>query len=194
MSDLKKELRIAVAKDNFELTDDGVYFPKQGVLAAGEYFDRVNGGEWNVTKNLIVGEGLAHILNVAMGSTPKPTGYHIALFNGTAAPTSNWTAATFPSMAGEITSQTEGYDASIRPQWSPESAIAQMPMIDNTERLASIMITTASQLTVQGAALLTSSAKGSTSGVLISATKYTSPRIFQNGDIFQIGYRLSLSV
>ena len=42
--------------------------------------------------------------------------------------------------------------------------------------------------------MLTSSAKGGTTGALISATKYPSARVFQDGDIFEIGYRLSLTV
>lgn len=49
-------------------------------------------------------------------------------------------------------------------------------------------------LQCKAAAMLTSSAKGGTTGALISATKYPSARVFQDGDIFEIGYRLSLTV
>lgn len=45
-----------------------------------------------------------------------------------------------------------------------------------------------------GAALLTNSAKGGTGGVLVSATKYAATRTFQNGDVYEVGYRLSLTV
>ena len=193
MLDLKKELATAIAKDNYEVTNDGIYFPRQGVAASGDYIDRINGGEWNVTKNLIVTEGLIHILNVALGSTAKPAGYYLALFSASATPTADWTAASFSATASEIVSMTEGYTAATRPQWKPSNATTTAA-IDNMAQVASVTIATASTLTVQGAAMLTSSAKGGTTGALISATKYPSARVFQNGDIFEIGYRLSLTV
>lgn len=193
MSNLNKELATAIAKEHYDVTSDGIYFPKQGIAAAGEYIDRVNGGEWNVTKNLIVTEGLVHILNVALGSTAKPAGYYLALFAASSTPTSDWTAATFAGVASEITSNTEGYTATSRPQWKPINATTTAA-IDNMTQAASVTIATASTLTVQGAAMLTSSTKGGTTGALISATKYPAARVFQNGDVFDIGYRLSLTV
>lgn len=164
----------------------------QSVQAAGEYFDRVNGGEWQRIPNLIVNEGLAHILNVALGSTPKPAGYYIALFSGATAPAANWTAANFSSVASEIVSLTEGYTAATRPQWTPTNTTGNS--IDNMTTVASVTIATATQLNVTGAALLTNSVKGGTSGALVSATKYAATRTFQNGDVYEIGYRLSLTV
>lgn len=164
----------------------------QAAHAAGEYFDRVNGGEWQRIPNLIVNEGLAHILNVAMGSTPKPTGYYIALFSGATAPAANWTASNFAATAGEIVSLTEGYTAATRPQWTPTNTNSNS--IDNMTTVASLTIATATQLNVTGAALLTNSAKGGTAGVLVSATKYAATRTFQNGDVYEVGYRLSLTV
>ena len=83
---LRKELAAAIHHENFDVTAEGIFFPKQGVMASGEYFDRINGGEWGRTPNLIVTEGLAHILSVALGATAKPAGYFLALFSGAAAP------------------------------------------------------------------------------------------------------------
>ena len=37
-------------------------------------------------------------------------------------------------------------------------------------------------------------ALGGTTGTLISASKYAVARTFQNGDIYEIGYRLSATV
>ena len=47
---------------------------------------------------------------------------------------------------------------------------------------------------VTGSALLTNNVRGGTTGVLISASRYPVARTFQNGDIFDVGYRLSLTV
>ena len=90
MQKLRKELATAIENEVYDVTEQGIYFPNQGVMAQGQYFDRVNGGEWSVNKNLVVTEGLAHILNVAMGSTPKPTAYYLALFSGATAPAPRW--------------------------------------------------------------------------------------------------------
>lgn len=190
---LRNELAAAIANENFDVTAEGIFFPRQGVLASGEYFDRINGGEWDKAgDNLIVNEGLAHLLNVAMGSTPKPAGYFLALFSGAAAPAANWTAASFAAAASEIVSLTEGYTSPTRPAWT--SANTNSGSIDNMASVASVTIATASQLNVTGAALLTNSAKGGTTGVLVSASKYAAERVFQAGDVYEIGYRLSLTV
>mgnify|MGYP000939420488 FL=1 len=192
MSNLRNELARALDREQYDLTDEGVYFPRQGVLAAGEYFDRINGGEWQRTKNLIPTEGLAHILNVAMGSTAKPAGYFLALFSGAAAPAANWTAASFAAAASEIVSLTEGYTNATRPAWTPTNT--STGSIDNMASVATVTIATSSQLNVTGAAMLTNSTRGGTTGVLVSATKYAAARVFQSGDTYEVGYRLSLTV
>lgn len=190
---LQREVSKALAQGDFQVTDDGILFPRQGILAKGEYFGRVNGGAWEKEgDNLITTEGLAHILNVALGATAKPAGYFLALFSGAAAPAANWTAAGFAATANEITSMSEGYTAATRPAWTPGTATANS--IDNLTTVASVTIATAASLNVTGAALLTNSTRGGTGGVLVSASKYAAARTFQNNDTYEIGYRLNLTV
>jgi hypothetical protein len=192
MTTRRKELAADLSRENYDVTEQGIYFPRQGVLAQGEYFDRINGGEWSRTKNRIVLEGLAHILNVALGSTAKPAGYFLALFSGAAAPADNWTAANFAATAAEIVSLTEGYTSPTRPAWT--SANTNTGSIDNMAAVATVTIATGAQLNVTGAAMLTNNTRGGTTGALVSATKYAAARVFQNGDTYDIGYRLSLTV
>ena len=189
---LMSSLLAAVNANDYTNNDDGSITTGQGITAKGEYFDRINGGEWTRTENLIPTEGLAHILNVALGTTPKPASYHLALFSAAAQPAANWTAASFASTASEIVSMTEGYSAATRPTWTPANTSTNS--IDNMAAVAKVTMKTASSLTVQGAAMLTTSAKGGTTGALISASKYASPRVFQDGDTYEIGYRISLTV
>lgn len=190
---LQREVSKALAQGDFQVTDDGILFPRQGILAKGEYFGRVNGGAWEKEgDNLITTEGLAHILNVALGATAKPAGYFLALFSGAAAPAANWTAAGFAATANEITSMSEGYTAATRPTWTPGTATSGS--IDNLTTVASVTIATAASLNVTGAALLTNSTRGGTGGVLVSASKYAAARTFQNNDTYEIGYRLNLTV
>ena len=190
---LRKELAAAIHHENFDVTAEGIFFPKQGVMASGEYFDRINGGDWEHTPNLIVTEGLAHILSVALGATAKPAGYYLALFSGAAAPAANWTAASFAAAASEIVSMTEGYTSPTRPVWTPPASTATNS-IDNMAAIASVTMATALRVNVSGAAMLTNSTRGGTTGALISATKYAADRVFQNNDTYDIGYRLSLTV
>ncbi len=189
---LASTLLAAVSAKDYISNDDGSITTGQGITAKGEYYDRINGGEWTRTENLIPTEGLAHILNVALGTTPKPASYHLALFSAAAQPTANWTAASFASTASEIVSMTEGYSAATRPTWTPANTATNS--IDNMAAVAKVTMKTASSLTVQGAAMLTNSGKGSTAGALISASKYAAPRVFQDGDTYEIGYRISLTV
>ena len=187
----KHDLQDDLQAGNYEATEQGVYFPKQGIVAKGEYFDRINGGEWHTTGNLVVNEGLTHLLNVALGSTAKPAGYYLALFSGATAPAANWTAANFASVASEIVSMTEGYTNATRPSWTPANTSTNS--IDNFASVASLTIATAATLNVTGAAMLTNSVRGGTTGTLISASKYAAARTFQNGDVYEVGYRLSFS-
>lgn len=189
---LMSALLASVSANDYTNNDDGSITTGQGITAKGEYFDRINGGEWTRTENLIPTEGLAHILNVALGTTPKPASYHLALFSAAAQPAANWTAASFASTASEIVSMTEGYSSATRPTWTPANTTTNS--IDNMAAVAKVTMKTASSLTVQGAAMLTSSAKGGTTGALISASKYASARVFQDGDTYEIGYRISLTV
>lgn len=191
---LKKELAKAIHNENFDVTESGLYFPTQSVGVKGEYFDRINDGEWMQTQNLITKEGLIDVLNTYfINSKAKQAGFYLALFSGATAPAANWTAANFATVANEITSLTEGYTSATRPQFVPTSATDQT-YIDNLANTARLTIATSSQLNVTGTALLTNSARGGVTGVLISATKYAAARTFQNGDTYDVGYRFALTV
>ena len=191
---MNQKLQSVLLKDAmneiYDETEEGIYFPKQGIMLSGEYMDRVNGGDVAFTKNLIPKEALIHVLNVALGSKAKPAGSYLALFNGAAVPADNWTAANFVATAGEIVSLTEGYTNATRPQFIPSDTTDQK-YIDNFASVASVTIATTSQVNVTGVALLTNNQRGGTTGVLLSATKYPAARVFQNGDVFEIGYRVT---
>ena len=193
MPTLQQEAAREIRAERFDITPDGIYLPRIGARAAGEYFGRVNGGAWQKEgDNLIVTEGFAHMLNVTFDtSTAKPAGYYLAIFSGNTAPAANWTAAAFSAVASEIVSMTEGHTGATRPVWTP--AKTTTGSIDNMAAVASLTIATSSQLNVTGAALLTGSARGGTTGVLVSASLYAAPRTFQAGDIYELGYRINLT-
>lgn len=185
------DVQSAVASGNFEQTAEGILLPKMKALVRGKYRHRVNGGEWAEDHNLVTTEGLNYILNVVIGATAKPAAWYVALFSGATAPAAGWTAASFAGVAAEIVSTTEGFSGANRPTYVP--GVAAGGIVSNTASRASFTIATASSLNVRGAAILSSQTRGSTSGVLLSAATFATPRVFANGDIFDCEYELDLT-
>lgn len=184
-----------LAHNRYEVSPEGIYLPRVGVLARGIYCDRViRGGQvidFGETPNIVVDQGFVDILNTYFGSTAKKGGFYMALFSGAVAPAANWTAANFASTASEITSNSEGYSNTTRRQFTP--ATATTPVMDNYASKAAFTIATSTTLNVEGPAILTDSGKGSTSGVLVSASRYANTRVLQNGDDYQVGYRFTFA-
>ena len=192
-TNLHAEVAREIRAQRFDITPEGVYFPRLGAIAAGEYFGRVNGGAWGKEgDNLIVTEGFAHMLNSTFDkSTAKAAGHYLAIFSGSTAPAANWTAQSFAAVASEIISMTEGHTGATRPEWDAKKTTTGS--IDNIAAAASLTIATAGTLNVTGAALLTSNQRGGTTGALVSASLYPVPRTFQSGDVYDLGYRINLT-
>lgn len=194
MNELRKhsaEIRREVAAGRYEQTADGILLPRMGALASGRYKHRVNGGDWQEDHNLITTEGLNFMLNVAVGATAKVAGWYVGLFSGAITPQATWTAANFAATASEITSTTEGYAGTLRLAYN--AGVAAAGNIDNSASRATFNIVCSTNLTVQGAAIVSSNVRGGTSGILLSAARYATPRVFANGDIFDCEYDLTLT-
>lgn len=191
MNDLKKhagEFRSALRNNKYDKTETGIYFPRAKVTLSGQYFHSVNGGPEQVDSNLLTDEGMQHLLNVGLlGTTPNTTWY-LALYTGNYTPLVTLTAATFPSTATESTSTSEGYSGSTRPTWV--GVINASDYADNLASKASYTIVTATSVTMYGAALTSVATRGATTGVLMSATKFSTARVLYNADTFSLGYRV----
>ena len=176
---------------DYEVSAAGIVFPKASALASGVYIHDVNGQDEREDANLLPIEGLNHILAVALdGSTSKLNSFYLALFSGSYTPVNTITAATFTSGATEITSNTEGYSGTTRPVWT--GAAPSAGAMDNTASKAAFTIATASSVTIRGAALLSSSVKGGTAGVIISISRFAADRVQYNTDVFNLGYRVRI--
>lgn len=188
---LRRDFSKALRGGKYETTEGGILAPGTSIVARGEYVEVLNGVEVGVRGNMVVDQSFVDILNTYFGATAKKSGFFVALFSGAVTPTANWTAATFSASASEIVSGTEGYTEATRRPWVP--AAATTPQMDNYAAKAVFTIATAATLNVNGAALLTDSAKGSTAGVLVSAARYANTRQLQNGDNYEVGYRITFS-
>jgi len=124
--------------------------------------------------NLAPTEGLNHILDVVFKNGANFATWYIGLFSGNYTPVAGDTMATFPGAATEITAQ---YDESTRQEWV-EGVIAS-GALDNVGTEA--VFTFNADVTVRGGFMGSSSAKGATTGILISAVKFASPKAMTDG-------------
>lgn len=193
-SDLLKhraEFARYIRNRQYEQTDAGILFPQAGAIAKGVYSHGVNGTDWRDDKNIVVTEGLNHMLDVVLHDASKISTWYFGLFSANTTPLATWTAANFTSNATEITSGSEGYSEATRQAFV--EAAASAGAITNSASKAAFTIVTASSLTVWGAGLLSSSTKGGTTGTLMSAAKFSAARTLYNTDVFNLGYTLTLT-
>ena len=181
-----REFQRDLNNHKYDVSDEGILFPKSHVWIAGEYEDN-----YGKTPNLVPTEGLNHLLMVALRDTAKLNTFYLALFTGDYTPTAGITAATFTATANELTSNTEGYAETVRQTWT--SAAASAGSIDSYASKADFTIATASSVVIRGAALLSSSAKGGTTGVLVSIARFAAARTEYNGNLYSLGYRVTAS-
>lgn len=192
--DLRKhagEFQGYLNKNQYEVSDAGIFFPKAQVMARGTYGHDVNGEDYREDHNLVPTEGLNHLLATALANGAKNSAWFLALYSGAYTPVAGLTAATFTAAANELASNTEGYSESSRRPWTPGAAVNGT--IDNTDSKAAFTIATAGSVSVNGAALLSASAKSATTGVLMSASKFSATRTLYAGDVFNLLYRVNLT-
>lgn len=177
---------------NVEQTESGILIGRE-VMAKGVYRFRKNDEDWEYANNIVPTAALNHLLDVGLRNQTRYATWYLALFSGTTAPAASWTATNFATVASELTSGTEGYSESTRQVWTPSAASGGV--IDDYGSQAVFTMVSATTVTVRGMALLSDSAKGSTSGVLMSAVNLsTGAKSFATGETFTCGYRLTLSM
>lgn len=185
-----REFKGYIDAHQYDVTDDGILFPRAGAMASGEYFYDTNGENCESTHNLLPTQALNYLLEAGLRGGAGISGWYLALFGGAYTPTSTLTAATFPALATEIVSPTEGYTESLRRPWV--SGAPSVGATDNLTDRAAFTIASASEVTIRGAALLSDSVRGGTNGVLLSAARFANARTESAGNIFNLGYRVRL--
>lgn len=188
---LAKHVARAFATSSVEVTEDGIIVPGVGRLQ-GEYTHSVNGGDVRVDKNILTTQFLNYLLMCGLHTQAKIPNWYLSLFSGNVTPATTWTAAQYPAAASELVSSTEGYSQANRPAFAATATSTNQ--IDNlVGGKAVFTIVTASSLVIRGAALASDQLKGSTSGVLASASRFAQDRTLFDGDSFELGYRVTLN-
>ena len=181
----------AIRNHKWEQHQNGILLPKERCIVGGFYSYRVNGGDWSEPEhNLLPNEGLNFALDL-IGNNTSPAAAYIALYGGAYTPIAGNTAAGFTATYTEITSGSEGYEESTRVLWDTSAAASQA--VNNYAAPAEFTIITAGSLTVNGVALLTASAKGATTGKLVSASRFGAAKSFSDDDTFEVKYQIGMT-
>ena len=135
-------------------------------------------------KNLMPSEGVAHLVNGLVKSGAQVGTWYIGLLEGNYTPTANDTAATLPAAGTECTA----YSASTRVAFVPGTLTGGT--VDNGSSKAEF--TLSADKTVYGGFISSASAKGSTSGVLLSVVRFGAPKILSAGSTMRVTAGLAL--
>lgn len=188
------EFKQAIDGNKYELSERGVYIPGAKVFIGGLYthFAPRDGLGWQETPNIVTNEGLTDILSVYLKSGTQKTSWYLSLFTGNYTPLAGLTAATYPSTATENTSNTEGYTETNRQTWTGGAISGNA--VNNTSSMAAFTFASATSVVVYGAAMHNIATRGATTGVLLSASKFSpSARTLYDGDVFNLSWQLTLT-
>lgn len=189
-----REVARHMRNGHFEQTPEGILLPKMGAHAAGEYHHWSNGEDHQVDHNLITDEGLTYMLEIAIGGADTMSAlpnWYLTLWNANYTPVGGIAAVDFPATAGEITSATEGFSEGNRLAFVSNQATAGV--MENLNNRCDFTITTASSVTIRGAALLSENPRGATTGKLFSIARFAQDRVQYDSDIFSLAYQVTLS-
>ena len=142
-------------------------FDKHGVLV-----------ESSIEKNLMPLEGQHWLLNLAFKAGSPVANWYIGLYDNAYTPTINDEMVDFPADAGENVS----YSEATRQLFVPGTVA--IGTVDNVASKAEF--TFAADTVLAGGFMSSSSAKGSTSGVLISAVRFGSPKSVSAGGTLKV--------
>ena len=177
--------------NDYEVSDEGIFFPKAKAFVQGVYTHDVNGLDERSDGNLVVTEGLNHMLDATLHGATQVGTWYFGLFSANTAPLATWTAANVTANSTEITSNTEGYSETTRQIFNEAAASAAAST--NSANKAAFTIATASSINIWGAFMASLNTKGGTTGTLMSASKFASVRTVYATDVFNLGYTLTLT-
>lgn len=155
-----------------------------------EHFRKVDGeyqkiDEWD-SPNLVVNEGLNHVLDSALGGASQIPVWYVGIFKGNYTPVVTVTAATIVAAATEMVD----YDETVRPDWTQAGALAQS--ITNSANKAQYTISAGiMNQSLYGMFLISGSTKGAGSGTLFSATRFAAAKVVSETDLLAVSYTVS---
>ena len=128
--------------------------------------------------NLCPTEGLNHLLSIVAAGGSQIATWYCGIFEGDYTPIAGNVMATFSGLATESTAYTEA----TRPEWVEAAPAAGVI----TNAASKAVFTINATKTFYGAFLSSSSVKGGTTGVLLSAARFSTAKAMASGEILRI--------
>jgi hypothetical protein len=170
-------------------TAGGVLMPQQGLVVGGVFQGQIVRDGKVIDEfedhNLVVNEGLNHLLDVLLHGSTQVTTWYLGVFEGNYTPVATVTAATITSASTECTA----YDETTRQQYNEAAASSQ----STTNSANKATFTFNATKTVYGAFLASASAKSATTGTLFSAAAFSSSKSVVSGDQLLLTYTFTAS-
>lgn len=157
---------------DFEKTAGGVLLPAAAVVVGGIFTGQIlrEGqiiDEFDVG-NIVVDQGLNHLLNVAFNGATQINPWFLGLFEGNYTPVAGVNAATIVGASTECIA----YSEATRPEFIEVASTAKS--ITNSAAKATFTFT--SNKTIYGAFLISDATKSGTAGTLFSAAKFAAAK------------------
>jgi len=174
---------------DYERSEGGILMPKDALKLGGRFtVEHMRAGKL-IDKfefpNLVVNEGLDHVLNTVFHGGTQVGTWFIGLFEGNYTPIATVTAATISSASTETTAYVE----SQRQEYIEAASSAQS--ITNSASKATFTMNATK--TIYGAFLISNATKSATSGVLFSAARFATPKAVATDDQLLVSYTFNAS-
>ena len=140
--------------------------------------------EWEC-HNIIPTEGLNHFLSATVGAGSQVTTWYVGIFEGNYTPIAGDTMATFVASSTESTA----YAEAARPAFVDSTAAGGATSNSSSKAEFTMNATK----TIYGAFLSSVTTKSATSGVLLSAAKFSTAKVVDSGDILRVTVTLTLT-
>lgn len=118
--------------------------------------------------NLMPTQGMDHLLGVLLLGNSPTTQWYVGVYENPYSPVASDNAATFPALAGESVA----YAGTTRLAFTPGTV--NLGTIDNSLNPAEFEAT--EETVFYGGFISSSAARGSTSGILLSAVRFSTPK------------------
>ncbi len=174
---------------NYGQTAGGILMPLNQLEVGGKFLvEHVRDGEVidrEELSNLVVNEGLNHILDTVLHGGAQVTTWYLGLFEANYTPVANVTAATITAASTECTA----YDEATRVAYDEAAPSGQ----SITNAASKATFTMNATKTIYGAFLVSASAKSATTGVLLSAARFGASKAVVDDDQLLLTYTFSAS-
>ena len=143
--------------------------------------EEIRGGQvvsTQIAHNILPVQGVNHMLDVLAKGGTQIESWYLMLYENDYAPVSTDVAATFPSLAGESTAYVSPTRHEIQFGNITGGSLSNVGSRIEVEFTA--------DRTIRGGAIVSTAAKGSTAGILLSAVRFPSPRQVDANTILRV--------